>query len=131
MSATATKNILLSQPKIGSIPESQLQTLVHTTTQNELETVVTVEIPGVDPSTVEVTCENNIVTVRCARGEVLIPVNPISDTSKIEADILWGVLTLRVPLPPAPVAHSIKVNMLDTMKKSHTKTATEHFTEKE
>lgn len=131
MSATATKNIILSQPKIGSGPEAQLPTLVHTTTQTEFDTVVKVEIPGVDPSTVEVICENNTLTVRCPKGEVLIPINPTSDTSKIEADILWGVLTLRIPLPPAPVAHSIKVNTLDAVKKTHAKAAPEKFTKEE
>jgi hypothetical protein len=129
MSVTATKNILLSQPKIGSTPESQLMTLVHTTSQTEFDTVVTVEIPGVDPSTVEVICENNILTVRCPKGEVLVPVSPTSNVSKIEADILWGMLTLRIPLPPAPVAHSIKVNTLDTIKKSHSKSSHEFTSE--
>jgi HSP20 family molecular chaperone IbpA len=129
MSITATKNILLSQPKIGSTPESQLATLVHTTTQTELDTVVTVEIPGVDPSTVDVICENNTLTVRCTKGEVHVPVSPTSDVSKIEADILWGMLTLRIPLPPDPVAHNIKVNTLDTVKKSHSKSSHEFTSE--
>lgn len=121
MSNTTIKNIILSQPKVGAIPENQLPTLPHSTEQTEFDTVVTVEIPGVDPSTVDVCCENNILIVRCSRGEVILPINPSSDASKIKADILWGLLTIHIPLPPAPVSHSIKVSIHDTVKKAASK----------
>jgi len=44
------------------------------------------------------------------------------DTSKIEAEILWGILTLRIPLPKAPASRSIHIKTLDTPKKPAAKT---------
>lgn len=126
MSATITKNIILSQPKMGQNTEVALPTLPHTTSQEGSHTVVKIEIPGIDPSTVGVNCENNTLYVDCEKGAVIIPLTPTSDITKIEADILWGMLTIRVPVAEPPAARAIKVSVLDTVKKSSPK-----FTEAE
>jgi HSP20 family molecular chaperone IbpA len=78
---------------------------------------VTVEIPGVDPSTVEVNFEGGQLQVKCEKGEASVSISPTVDTSKIEAEILWGILTLRIPLPKAPASRSIHIKTLDTPKK--------------
>jgi len=43
-----------------------------------------------------------------------IPVDPTVDPAKIKADILWGMLTLSVPIPEPPVSRTIKVGIHDT-----------------
>lgn len=114
MSSTTTKNIILSQPKTGSFDvKSTTVILPNTISHNEDCTVIKVEIPGVDPSTVEVSCESNTLQVQCESGSFTHSVNPTIDTSKIKADIQWGMLTLSIPVPPQPVARSIKINFHD------------------
>jgi hypothetical protein len=113
MSSVTTKNIILSQPKTGLIDVKPLAILPSTTSNNEDYTVFQVEIPGIDPSTVDVSCESNILRVQCERGSFTHSVDPTIDTSKIKADIQWGMLTLSIPLPPQPVARSIKINFHD------------------
>ena len=130
MSTTLTKNILLSQPKAGQGVECPTTTLPHTTAITETHTVVQVEIPGVDPSTVGVNCEGGILRVSCEKGEANVGLDPTVDTSKIEAEVLWGVLTVRVPLPKEPVSRSISVKALDAPhKKAPVKHKEEEFTE--
>ena len=128
MSATITKSIILSQPKMGQNPEVSAPSLPHTTSQEGSHTVVKIEIPGVDPSTVEVNCESNTLYVDCEKGSVIVPLVPTSDITKIEADILWGMLTIRVPVAEPPAARTIKVSVLDAVPTR--KTATK-FTEEE
>lgn len=124
MSAVTAKNLILSQPKTGQSDAQPVTLLTHTTYAEESATVVKIEIPGVDPSTVDVSFENNNVHVNCERGTLSLPVDPTIDTSKIKGDILWGMLTLTIPLPAPPVAHSIKLSIHDAVKASK-------FTEKE
>ena len=127
MSTVATKSLVLSQPKAGQVSEGvPVVTLPHTTISHVSEdgpalSVTKVEIPGVDPSTVEVEFEGANIAVRCEKGHLIVPVQPGTDTSKIKADILWGVLTLSVPLPEIPAARPIKVSILDTVKKAPSK----------
>jgi HSP20 family molecular chaperone IbpA len=128
MSATITKSIILSQPKMGQNPEVALPTLPHTTSQEGSHTVVKIEIPGIDPATVGVNCENNTLYVDCEKGAVIVPLVSTSDITKIEADILWGMLTIRVPVAEPPAARAIKVSVLDAVPTR--KTATK-FTEGE
>jgi len=122
MSNTSTKNLILSQPKIGQASENQVPALTQSVTQNPGEaTVLTVEIPGVDPSTVEVICENGLLRVSCPKGETTFSVGSAVDVSEISADILWGLLTLRVPPAPVPTAQAIKVSIHDAVKKAPTR----------
>ena len=113
MSSATTKNIILSQPKTGLIDVKPPAILPSTTSHNEDCTVIQVEIPGIDPSSVGVSCESNILQVQCERGSFTHSVDPTIDTSKIKADIQWGMLTLSIPVPPQPVARSIKINFHD------------------
>ena len=114
MSNTNTKNLVLSQPKTGQVETVQVLTLPHTTIQTETSTEVKVEVPGIDPSTIGVGFEHNLLHVVCDRGELTLPIDPTIDVSKIKADILWGMLTLSIPLPEAPEARTIKVSVHDS-----------------
>ena len=121
MSTVATKSLLLSQPKAGQGGVTPTPVLTYSTETGEFSTKYKVEIPGVDPSTVGVEFEGSNIVVHCERGQLIVPVNPTTDTASIMADILWGVLTLTVPLPAPPAAHTIKVIIHDAVKKAPAK----------
>jgi HSP20 family molecular chaperone IbpA len=121
MSQVASKSLLLSQPKSGQSENVPVRALTHTSALTENSTQIKVEVPGVDPATVDVNFEDNTLFVKCERGELTLPVNPTVDTTKIKADILWGMLTLTIPLPSPPEARSIKVSVHDVVKKAPAK----------
>jgi len=128
--SNAAKNLLLSHPKAGQGESSTVTTLPHKTYATVSEkgpslSVTEVEIPGVDPSTVEVLSEGNNITVTCGKGYATISLPQGTDTSKAEADVQWGILTLTVPLPELPAPRSIKVSIKDTVKKAPPKVTTE------
>jgi HSP20 family molecular chaperone IbpA len=123
MSSTTTKNILLSQPKIGSNSESVISSLTHQVSSSSEETVIEVEIPGVDPSTVEVKCESNTLVISCSKGQFSTYLEPSTDISKIKADIQWGMLTLKIPAPEIPQARAIKISIHDVPPKVEAKAA--------
>ncbi len=131
MSNTITKNIILSQPKVGLGVEVPCPALVHSTTQEETETVVKIEIPGIDPSTVNVNFEYNVLVVTCEKGSASISLVPNTDYSKIQADILWGLLTIRIPHPEEPQTQTIKVSIHDSVRKNTHKESDKKFTEEE
>ena len=106
---------MLSQQKVGQGDHTQAPTLPHTSIQNGTATEIKVEVPGIDPSTIEVGFEDNTLQVHCEKGVLTLPVDPTVDTSKIKADILWGLLTLVVPLPVPPAARNIKVSVHDAV----------------
>ncbi len=115
---------MLSQQKIGQPDNTQVLTLPHTETQTDTTTEIKVEVPGIDPSTIEVDFVNNQIQIHCEHGGLNIPVDPAVDTTKIKADIVWGMLTLQIPLPEPPASRTIKVNIHETTApkaKSHTK----------
>ena len=124
MSNTNTRNLILSQPKSGQTETIQTVTLPHTTFQTSTTTEVKVEVPGVDPSTIDVGFENGFLLVHSDKGELIWPINPAIDASKIKADIKWGVLTLSVPLPEVPEARAIKVRIHDVIETPKAKTPT-------
>lgn len=117
MSSTLTKNIVLSQQRIGQNSEPAVTSLPCTVHQGEDNLILKVEIPGVDPSTVNVSSEGTVVRVECERGTHTHLVDPTTDISKIRAEIQWGMLTLTIPNPPSPVNKEIKVNLLDSTTK--------------
>jgi HSP20 family molecular chaperone IbpA len=135
MSNTTTRNLVLSQPKATQGDNIQVLTLPHTTIQTETLTEVKVEVPGIDPSTIGVGFENHLLQVHCNRGELTLPIDPTVDVSKIKADILWGLLTLSIPLPEVPEARTIKVSVHDSapapVKKPATKIAANEFTKED
>ena len=129
MSNVASKNLILSQPKIGQASENPITYLPQTVTHTPGEhTVVAVEIPGIDPSTVEVICENGTLRVSCPKGETTVNIGSAVDVSEIDADILWGMLTLKIPPAPAPTAQAVKVSIHDAVKKAPSR-APAKFTE--
>lgn len=121
MSSVSTKSLILSRPNSGQGETNPVPVLAHTSDLTETSTLIKVEIPGIDPSTVNVNFEDNTLFVTCGKGQLTLPVNPTIDTTKIKADILWGLLTLTVPLPTPPESRSIKVSVHDAVKKAPAK----------
>jgi HSP20 family molecular chaperone IbpA len=123
MSSTTIKDLRLSQPKVGmNSGGDATPTIPHQKTlHDDGGIVVTFDIPGIDPETVNVQCESNHLTVSCAQGTSMVPLDPATDVSKIEADIKWGRLTVTIPAPVIPPIRSIKVNLHDTLKKAESK----------
>jgi HSP20 family molecular chaperone IbpA len=122
MSNTLTKSLILNHPRSGQTVEGAVVALAQIATQrNDGSIVVTVEIPGVDPSTVEVSCESHTLKITCPRGEATLSVASGTEISEIKAEILWGLLTLVIPPAAAPAVQTIKVNLLDTVKKAPVK----------
>ena len=120
MSTVTTKNILLSQPKVGQNGDVSTVALTYTVSREELQTVVKIEVPGVDPDSIEVVSSHGALNVSCERGEAAFPIDPLVDPDEIKADILWGMLTLTIPSPKPPVTRSIKVSIHDVTKKKVT-----------
>lgn len=118
MSNTTVKSLCLSQPKIGQSNETPAPVLVHDISSSESGTQVTVEVPGVDPSTIEIQCENSILSISCPRGTATLSVDAATDVSKISADVHWGLMTLHIPAPQPTPAQTIKLNVLDAPKKT-------------
>lgn len=126
MANTITKNIILSHPAVVQSEEKTIvPTLAHTTSQDDTKITVNIEIPGVDPTTVDVNCDQSILTVSCPKGAVSIALDRSTDISKIEADILWGLLTIQIPRPETPPSQNIKVSIHDTVRKNPPKKFTE------
>ena len=111
MANTTTKSILLSQSKTGAVDVVSAPTLTHSLFRKATSTEVKVEVPGVDPASIQVGFENNHIHIDCEKGVLNIPVDPTVDTSKIKADVVWGLLTLSIPLPEVPVSRTIKVSV--------------------
>lgn len=125
MSSVATKNLMLSRRRGEPEEEEIISILPHVSTLTEESTEIKVEIPGVDPSTVDVSVEDYTLRISCGRGSLVLPVNHSVDTSKIKADILWGMLTLTIPLPEPPAPKTIKVSIHDQVKKAPAKFTSE------
>jgi HSP20 family molecular chaperone IbpA len=86
---------------------------VYTVFNGEDATIIKVEVPGIDPATIDVSCSDNKLFVSCDRGDLAFPLDATTDFSKVSADIQWGMLTIEVPSPPAPETRSIRVNIHD------------------
>ena len=109
MSNTTAKNLLLSHPKMGLAAGNPAPILQHESFNDDSELLVEVVIPGVDPDTIDIQCENNTIFVDSEKGELVLPINSAVDISKIRADIQWGLLKIRIPHPAPPASRSIKV----------------------
>ena len=95
------------------------------------DVTVTVELPGIDPSAVEITYENDILTVKGEKtstrkeGETATKYHLVErtfgafarsfrmpkglDESKIDAQYANGVLTIRVPKAAVPAPRKIEI----------------------
>ena len=92
------------------------------------EYVVTFDLPGVDPASIDLTVDRNVVTVRAERrlngqdnGETLLAERPHGvfsrelqlsdalDTDAITADYTEGVLTLHIPVGAQATPRKIEI----------------------
>ena len=101
------------------------------------EFVAEFDLPGVDPATVDLDVERNVLTVRAERpalksdGEVLVAERPRGvfsrqlilgdnlDTDKITAHYHAGVLTLRIPVAEKARPRKIAIKTFDDHQAIH------------
>lgn len=127
MSNTTTKNILLSQSKIGQPTEAGTRVLVHEILTEDDRLLVNVEVPGVDPTVIDVHCDSTMLHVECERGALSLPIDSGLDTADIEAEVKWGLLTLLVP---RRAARAVKVKIHDQVQ-TQKRSAPAKFTSEE
>jgi HSP20 family molecular chaperone IbpA len=113
MSNTTAKNLLLSQAKLGQFETVPVTAPTYTTVTSETSTTIKVEVPGIDPANIDVSCSDNKLFISCERGDLAFPLDATTDFSKVSADIQWGMLTVEIPAPPSPETRSIRVNIHD------------------
>ena len=103
MANTTKKDITLVQRGVpegnGKIP-GQLSYEILTYVD---EKVLNVEVPGVDPDTIEMEAHSDSITITCDRGELTYPVEAALDLSKVEVSVRWGMLEIRFPFRQARV----------------------------
>ena len=96
--------------------------------------VVEFDLPGIDPSTIDLDVESNVLTVRVERPllegdrEILAAERPRGvfsrevmlgenlETARIEAGYSGGVLTLRIPIAERAKPRKIQINTSDDRK---------------
>jgi HSP20 family protein len=101
------------------------------------EFVVEFDLPGVDPATVDLDIERNVLTVRAERpalkndGEVLVAERPRGvfsrqlilgdnlDTDKVTASYHAGVLTLRIPVAEKAKPRKIAIETSNDQQAIH------------
>ena len=90
--------------------------------------LIHLDLPGVDPDAIELTAEQNVLTIRAERrfeledgDELLITERPQGsftrqlilgeslDTNRLEADYDQGVLTLRIPVAEAAKPRRVEI----------------------
>jgi HSP20 family protein len=105
------------------------------------EFIIELDLPGVDPSSIDVDVERNVLTVRAERpvrandAELLNAERPRGvfsrqlflgdalDTEKVSANYQHGVLTLRIPVAEQAKPRKVEVKALDTADDNRTITA--------
>lgn len=101
--------------------------------RKEHEFLVQFDLPGVDPDSIDLTVERNVLTVHASRSrpenddiEMLIAERPQGtfsrqlflgetlDADNIEADYASGVLTLRIPVAERAKPRRVEINSSDS-----------------
>lgn len=59
--------------------------------------LLSVEVPGVDPSTIEMEETGDTIVISCERGELVYPIEASLDQSQLEAAVKWGMLEIYIP----------------------------------
>jgi len=94
---------------------------------------ICLDLPGIDPASIDLTVEQNVLTIRAERApvkadgaELIVAERPYGtftrqvflgetlDTDKIAADYNAGVLTLTIPVHEAAKPRSIRITSSDT-----------------
>ncbi|WP_165071094.1 Hsp20/alpha crystallin family protein [Paludisphaera rhizosphaerae] len=125
------KDAFQAGPSVGDEPPATVEPYsppvdVYETPE---ETIVVVELPGVDPATVEVTADGDVLTIQGTRLDEAPAVDSLRrpregrigpflrhvhltrevDLDAARADGRHGVLTIRLPRPPAQKPRSIPI----------------------
>ena len=120
MSNTTTKSLLLSRQGIGQGVEGTSNALTYRSATEEKSLIIEVEVPGVDPADIDVNFDSSILIVEAPTGSMSLAIDAALDIDDIQADIKWGLLTLRIP---RRAARSVKINVLEQSYKAVEKSA--------
>jgi len=118
----------LTRQLIGSGPWSSLSAMPMEAYRSGDEFVVAFDLPGVDPSTIDVSVERNVLRVKAERSagvgddvQLQISERPYGtfsrelflgenlDTEQIDASYVDGVLTLRIPVAEKAKPRKIEI----------------------
>lgn len=96
--------------------DSNTYTVSYTSVlDEEKNAIITVDVPGVKREDLKVDVDHDCVVVSGARGERRFSksfrVNEMHDLTKVEAVLLDGVLTVKIPLAPEEKKHSLSVEI--------------------
>lgn len=59
--------------------------------------LLSVEVPGVDPETIDMEETGDALVISCDRGELIYPIEASLDQSQLEAAVKWGLLEIFLP----------------------------------
>jgi HSP20 family molecular chaperone IbpA len=100
MSNTTVKNTVLFQRTSKSQSEDytpvpgKLQFLTEACDEGVL---LSVEVPGVDPESIQMDAYSDAIRIECERGVLEYPVEASLDLSKVDVSIRWGLLEISIP----------------------------------
>ena len=109
MANTSTKDMLLTKRGINqsNIIAGQLNFSIETIEEGVL---LNVEVPGVDPETIDMEAYSDSIRIQCERGELEYPVEASLDLSKIDVLVRWGMLEVVIP---RRVSRPLKIKLMD------------------
>jgi HSP20 family molecular chaperone IbpA len=97
MANTTKKDLILSQRGIpqgsGQVPGKLNFSIV----EDDDQAILGIEVPGVDPETIEMEAYSDSIRVSCELGDMDYPVNASLDLSKIDVSVRWGLLQVVIP----------------------------------
>jgi len=71
--------------------------LDHRITELDDALLLSVEVPGVDPETIELEETGDTIVINCDRGVLVYPIEASLDQSKLDASVKWGMLDIHIP----------------------------------
>jgi HSP20 family molecular chaperone IbpA len=109
MASTSTKDNLLSKRGINqnNLIPGQLNFTIEAIDEGVL---LHVEVPGVDPESIEMEAYSDSIRIQCDRGELEYPVEASLDLSKIDVSVRWGMLEVVIP---RRVSRPLKIKLND------------------
>jgi HSP20 family molecular chaperone IbpA len=109
MANTSTKDNLLWRRGINqnNLISGQLSFTIEAIDEGVL---LLVEVPGVDPESIEMEAYSGSIRIQCERGELEYPVEASLDLSKIDVSVRWGMLEVVIP---RRVSRPLKIKLND------------------
>lgn len=98
MANTLKKDIILTQrgiPEGGNVSAGKLSYQIDTLEDQAI--VLYIEVPGVDPSLIDMQDMKDSLKITCTKGDLEYPIESSLDQSNLEASCKWGMLEVYIP----------------------------------